>query len=155
MAVSDAQGNVALLRGQVADGYAKIESFGELTVRYAHYTYSGMTQAELSLTDRADVLDLLDRMVLPKIHVSGLRLSNNQLTLTVTAGDLQSINLVVQQLETDPLVNFCTVTTAATETIIYRDTNPDEYVSASVTVYLNEPSAVTWDEVERNENSQP
>lgn len=136
--VSRAQAEVSYLQGQVDAGYEKIAGYGELVEEYAHYTYSGMTEEELQRVDRDDVMEMLNRVIIPEAHISGWTLSGNELNLPITGATLQRINLLVQQLEQESLVDFCTVQTAATNDaygnqMISADSTD---VTAQVTVYL-------------------
>ena len=137
--VNAAQGRVARVQQELDDGYRLVNSYGELTEQYAHYTYSGMTDAELRRTDRVKVLELLDRVVLPQIFVQGWQLRENELTLFVTGNSLQDVNLLGQRLEQEDLVDYCVVSTA--------ETNQQELnggVSAQVTVRLHDAEEVYW-----------
>lgn len=130
-----AQSEVSNLQVQLDDAYRKLNSFGDMTDEYAHYTYTGMTNEELTRTDRGAVMDLLQRMVLPQAAMSSWSLSGNVLTLNIARGSLQDINILAQELNEDPLVNFCTVTTASTINI--RDDLSAQGVVGQVVVYLN------------------
>lgn len=137
--VSAAQNRVANVQLQLDDGYRTINSFGELTEQYAHYTYSGMTDAELRRTDRVAILDLLDRVVLPQADVQGWQLEENELTLYVTGKTLQEVNLLGQRLEQEDLVDYCIVSTAETN---QQDLNGE--VSVQVLIRLRDAEEVYW-----------
>ena len=143
---------------QLKAAQKKLESFGELESEYAHYTYTGMTDEELSLANRADVISLVERVVLPSDLTISWSLSGNKLSLTVTAETLQDINLLVQEIENDPLVSYCTVVSAKhdeeketnTATVLTMSETEDEasvaesdtvvtstFVKGSITVYLH------------------
>ena len=130
-----AQSEVSTLQVQLEDAYRQLNSFGDMTEEYAHYTYSGMTAEELARTDRGAVMDLLQRMVLPQAAMSSWSLTGNILTLNISRASLQDINLLAQELNEDPLVNFCTVTTASTSGYQQDGTQGD--VVGQVVVYLN------------------
>ena len=142
IAVSRAQGEVAAVQSQLDADYAKLASFGEMTDEYAHYTYSGMTDEEMARTDRVEVLDLIQRVVLPQAALSSWSVTGNVLTLDISRANLQEINLLAQQLNEDPLVDFCTVTTAAT-----NDPRQDQsqipwgQVTGQIVVYLKSTAA--------------
>jgi hypothetical protein len=70
--------------------------------------------------------------------VTGWDIRGNELTLTLTSDTLQQINLIAQKIEAEEIVDFCTVTTAATyESLYYRPTDPaDTRVTARIVVYL-------------------
>ncbi len=141
--VSNAQREAAEARAELDATYKKIEEYGELEELYAHYTYSDMTEEELLRVDRVEVVSLIKRIVMPRAAVYSWSVSANQLTVNVTGNTLQEINLIAQKLEEDPLVDFCTVITAATDNIkTYAYwTADDEYstVDAQIIAYLTQP----------------
>lgn len=132
IAMSRAQGEVSAMQAQLDAGYAALTNMDELKDTYGHYTYSGMTQEELGRTDRVKVLQLIQKVVIPEATVNNWSISGNILTLNIERSTLQDINLLVQQLNQQSLVSYCTVTTAATGRNV--DT---KNVSAQVLVYLN------------------
>ena len=146
VAVEQARGEVASVERQIAEGKAAIEAFGELADRYAHYTYSGMTDAELSRADRKAVLDMLDRLVLPTNYVESWTLKDNKLTLYISGKTLQELNLVTQLLEQDELVDYCTVTTASTNETDYYDRTVEAFsnVMAQLVIHLRSSQEVHW-----------
>lgn len=138
-AVSDRLAEVELqkriareLELQVLELEAYIENLEDFSDVYAHYTYQGLTEEELSYINRPEVLTLLEEVIFPKVWVSSFDLSENQLTLSVTGAALVDINLLVQQLEMHELVDFCNIKTAVTE----ETEENGEQVSGQVTVYL-------------------
>ncbi len=142
--VAAAQAEVARLQNRLDAGYAELADFDDLSDLYAHYTYSGFTVEELNRADRVAVLDLIRRKVIPWSVVSSWTLSENQLTINMAAESLQQINLIVQQLEGEDLVDFCTVNTANTDDNTRGRTESVEYsvVNARVSVYLNSGTEV-------------
>lgn len=145
-ALSRARGEVASLNAEIKENYDKIERYAELEEKYAHYTYTGMTQEELSRVDRTETVKIIERVVLPAATLTGWSIKGNQLSLTVNAQTLQEINLLAQRLETEDLVDYCQVTTAATETrydlveekLITND-DPIYGVTAQITAFLSTP----------------
>ncbi len=137
-ALAKEKAEVERLEQEIATGYAKIDSYGELTEKYAHYTFSDMTQEELTRSDRVEIVDLVRRIVLPEATVTGWDIRGNELTLTLTSDTLQQINLIAQKIEAENIVDFCTVTTAATyENQYYYSNDPaDTRVTAKIVVYL-------------------
>ena len=143
MAVSRAEGEVRALQTQINEGYRRIDSFGEISDVYAHYTYSGMTDEEVHRADRGDILRLIRRVVLPRVEVDAWTLSENTLTVNMTAESLQVINRTVQDMEADEAVSFCSVNTAATnETVRGAVTGENGTVTARVVAYLNPAEGV-------------
>ena len=138
--MSRAQGEVSSIQSQIDQGYARLSSAGDLTDEYAHYTYSAMTAEEMARTDRVDVLNLIQRVVLPQAMVSTWSVHENVLTLGLSQSSLQQINLLAQQLRDDPLVDFCTVTTASTAGNKAGTDQPQQgpgEVTGQILVYLN------------------
>ena len=139
VAVSRAEAQVSALQNELNAAYDKLNSFGELTELYAHYTYSGMTQDEISRADRGSVIAMIRRLILPRGEVTSWTLSGNTLTVNMTVQDLRTVNRTVQDIESDEHVSFCSVNTAATT----DKTTAAEAVNARITIYLNPPEEVT------------
>ena len=149
IAVSRAEGEVAAVQRELDAAYRRLDSFGELTELYAHYTFSGMTDEEIHRTDRAEILNLLRNVILPDVAVDAWNVKGNVLNVTMTADTLEDINRNVQKINGNELVDFCTVNNAKTnenrrtvtgggreETII------ETSVTAQVMAYLNPDEGV-------------
>jgi hypothetical protein len=79
------------------------------------------------------VLKLLQKSIIPQAEVNNWTVSGNLLTLNLMRSNLQEINLLVQDLNEDELVDYCTVTTASTGN---RNDTGQGQVNAQVLVYL-------------------
>jgi HAMP domain-containing protein len=112
--VAAAQQEVSALQARLDADYAELAGFEDLNDRYAHYTYSGFTEEELTRTSRVEVLRLIRRVVLPNVTVNAWSLSSNELILDITGNSLQEINLLAQAVQGNSMVNYCTVSTANT-----------------------------------------
>ena len=66
-AMSQAQGRVTRLQGDLDSAMDALENIGDVSEAYAHYTMEGMTAAELNLVDRVLVLALVDS-ILPVVE---------------------------------------------------------------------------------------
>ena len=132
--------HVAALRAQLSQEYDKVASFGSIADEYAHYTYSGMTEEELSLVDRADVIRMIKEGTENNREVESWSLKGNGVTLTVSGRDLQEINQLARRLEQFDLVNTCTVTAASKEEIQAQGSSGPEdgssVVRANIIVFL-------------------
>ena len=135
--VNAAQSKVYNLQSQLDAGYRELADFDDLSNLYAHYTYSGFTNEELNRTDRVDVLHLIRTMVIPYSEVSSWSMSGNQLTMYLKADSLQQVNLIVQQLEAQDLVDYCTVNTANTNETRAVVSAEDNAVRARIQAFLN------------------
>lgn len=105
------------LRNELSMANAKLDSFGELKETYAHYTFADMSSEELSRVERSDVVDLIERIVLPAAELNSWNVRQNQLTLNVTLDTLQDTNMLAQILNDDDMVEFATVKNAVTNEI--------------------------------------
>lgn len=136
--VSAAQAEVSRLQTRIDQGYEELAGFDDLADLYAHYTYSGFTPEELNRSDRVEVLRLIRSVVLPRAEVSSWSLSGNILTINLNAETLQDINLLIQQLESEDMVDFCTVNTANTKDNARRiETEELGAVKGRIIAYLN------------------
>ncbi len=113
--LNKAQGVVSSLQSQLNECYNKLDQYSDLEEKYAHYTFTGMTEEELSRVDRTETVKMIERVVLPSSRLSGWSINSNQLSLTVSAKTLQEINLIAQRLENEEIVDYCQVTSAATD----------------------------------------
>lgn len=135
-ALSRSESALAAARNKLDAGYKRIEDFGELTELYGHYTYSGMTEEEINRADRIGIIDLISKHLIGNVTVGSWTVADNRLTIILTGESLQQINLLVQELEKEPTVDYCTVTRASTEDDRIDDTDDRTTVTAQVTVYL-------------------
>ena len=111
------QQKVRDLRNELSLANAKLDSFGELKNTYAHYTFADMTSEEMNRVERSDVVELIERIVLPSAQLNSWNIRQNQLTLNVTLNTLQDTNLLAQILNDEEMVEFATVKNAVTNEI--------------------------------------
>ena len=69
-AVDEAAARVADLRTQLDSVEDQIDAIGEIEDTFAHYTIDGMTQTELGLVDRVDILKLVRRVQIANASMS-------------------------------------------------------------------------------------
>ena len=139
VAVNRAESSLAAVQSELDACNEQISKYGELNEVYAHYTYSGMTEEELALVDRVKVMDLLQRVVLPRTQVREWSVSGNLLSLGIEGDTLQDINNTVQALMADELVSYCEVHTATTDEDKNRNYLIEEEtdkVTANIVVHL-------------------
>ena len=132
-----AQAEAASLQAKIDANYAKISELQGITDEYAHYTYPGMTPDELALVSRVDVMDLISRDVLPYASLSNWTLQGNTLNMTIYNTTLASVNQIVAYINTESIVNYSFVQTAATDN--YAEVLPGSEVTAQITIYLQIP----------------
>lgn len=128
------------LQQKVDEVHAEIAELQGVTDEYAHYTTDGMEEEELSLVNRVDVMNLINRLVLPHASVGSWSLQGNTLVLTITNTTLSWVNRIVQEFNMEEMVNYCFVQTAATEATAAKD------LTAQLTAYLQDPEAAAAQE---------
>lgn len=114
-AMMRADGDVARLQMQLDQAYARNGSYEGLEDEYAHYTFSGMTEEELSLVNRSPVIRMIENEFNTEEAQNSWTLSGNILTITVTGRNLQEVNVLARRLEAYDIVNTCIVTNAVKE----------------------------------------
>lgn len=135
IAVSEASGRVSRLRSNLDSALELSQSFGDVEDTYAHYTTAGMTAQELGLVDRVRVTELVGT-ILPAGDVAKTwSVSDNVLTVEVSGSSLETLNDLARQMEEDPIVDSCTITTANKDDRL----DPGEEVRARFIVYLRQP----------------
>lgn len=140
MAASEAQGRVDSMQAELAEGYETIKSYGDVADKYAHYTYEDMTAEELSQTDRMKMLQLIDDEILSHLNISSWAISENQIQVVVVGSTLQRINEIVQDVEKQSMVDYCSVEKAATGELAEVQTSGR--VTAQITIYFK-PGSVS------------
>ena len=141
-----ANSEVRQLQRDLDAEYSRIAGFGGLEEEYAHYTYAGMTQEELSLVDRAQIINMIQKETENADNEIAWSVTGNILTLTVAGRDLQEINHIARRLEEYDLVDSCTVTMATKEDVQRTRSSAEIYgdnvVRANITVYLQSETEV-------------
>ena len=80
------------------------------------YTCLAPTDREQALTDRMEVLDLIDQIIRPAARISRVTIQDQQVLVEFSGVSLVETAALVSQLEESPLVARTTVDTAASET---------------------------------------
>ena len=158
-AIANVNREAEQLRVLLNQEYARIASYEGIEDEYAHYTISGMTDEELSLVDRAEVVNMVEKETDISESSTTWSLSGNMLTLTVTGDTLQDINVLARRLEKYDLVNICSVTNAVKEEIRHTTGSNENgaiietstIVRANIIAYLEEPGEEDEKEVEGGE----
>ena len=118
---------VQTVQSQLDSGYAQIEQYGEINDLYAHYTTSGMTDAELKRPDRLQAMEMIQRVIMPRTPVDAWTLSGNQLSMSIIGSTLEAINETAKAIRAEDIVDRCDVNTAATSS---------GSVTANIVIYL-------------------
>ena len=147
-AMQAAENEVITLQRQLDELYELVAQYDELEEDYAHYSYSGMTEYELTLTDRAEIINMIQRVLRPEDSAGSWSVSGNSMTIDVSGSSLQQINELARRMEADEIVDFCTVTNAVM-------TESDGTVSNLLNVTGPEPVYSTPDRGEAGEEPAP
>ena len=106
---------LSTLQDSLAQRTEQLSGYDAMQELYAHYTFSGMTSEEVQRADRLETMQVLRRVVMSRTDLESWTLSGNTLTMTLHSGSLQEVNLLVQKLLAEHIVEYCNVSTAATE----------------------------------------
>lgn len=134
VAEAKAESEVSALQRKINDGYDQIADFGDLVDLYAHYTYSDMTEEELSRVDRSEIIAVMDRVLATDLVIDQWNIQGNKLQVFVYGKTLQEINLVSQKLYDEEGVEYLEVKTASTDINEVREEYKWDLVFAQITV---------------------
>lgn len=130
-----AVGETNEVQKELDQAYKELNDYGMTEDLYAHYTFEDMTTEELAQVEREDVLRLLDEKVIGKCEVEFWSVSENVLTLRIVGSSLGTVNTILQDINSDELVSYSTVSTAKKEE--NDDVSSSAAVTADIVVYLN------------------
>lgn len=133
--LSRAEAQAADAQRQLDRAYATLAEYHMTQDEYAHYTFENMTEEELTQVERADVIRLLDEKVIGRCEVEYWSVSENVLQLRIVGSTLEQVNRILQDLNSDELVSYSTVSTAQKEEKSELGAAPT--VTANIEVYLN------------------
>ena len=103
---------LANARAQLDALTAENESYTELSQEYSKYVVTGLTEEEMDLSDRNELIDLLSDTVMRATYLSSVKVVGNSVAVTCVGVGLQDVSGLVQELEQDERVAYVTVSTA-------------------------------------------
>ena len=112
LAVDALEDEAVRMESQTASVMARL---GEYPAVLEEYTCLAPTERERALTDRMDVLDLIDEVIRPAAHISQVTIQDQQVLVEFSGVTLVETADIVSRLEASPLVARTTVDTAASE----------------------------------------
>ena len=112
LAVDALEDEAVRMESQTASVMARL---GEYPAVLEEYTRLAPTERERALTDRMDVLDLIDGVIRPAAHISQVTIQDQQVLVEFSGVTLVETADIVSRLEASPLVARTTVDTAASE----------------------------------------
>lgn len=121
------------VQSQIATLRETNEAYDQVKEEYSHYSNSFLNEEELAEADRIQVLDLLEKCVLPSADVQSLQVTGNAATLTINDTTLNTVSDIVKALESDSRTDYVTVSTAATSN---QENAGNQFVTANIVINL-------------------
>ena len=112
---SDARNAVIEKQAELALINAKLADYDALAEQYGRYSYGWMSEAETSLVNRTEILELLDKEVLSVAQVEDFAINENILTMNISGATLARASQIVKNLENSPLVKTASVYSASSD----------------------------------------
>lgn len=115
---------------QAVEDYPKVEE------KYRTYSRSWMTAGDqngLAEVDRLDVLDLVEKRLMPYGQINSISLRASVMVVSMSGMNLRDISSMVEQLRDDPIVESAALNLASTE----QDTT-DALMDFTLTVSLQQ-----------------
>ena len=126
-------GRLSRLQEELNVTKEQIGSLEDVDDLYAHYTTSGMTEEELSRVDRTKAMKLIDKAFLHGNKSKSWNLTGNVMTLEVVGPSLRELNELAEQLEENPIVERCVISSANKKIAESSD------VAVTFVIYLKQP----------------
>ena len=110
--MSSASGKANQLKDTLDQTMEAIERYEGVEDSYAHLTYAGMTQEEMSRVDRVRVLELVADILPDNETAKTWSVTGNIMTVEITGRTLEELNELARRVEESPIVDSCVITTA-------------------------------------------
>ena len=112
LGVSNLTDEVSSMKNELSKTEQTINEMADMEDMYAHYTTSGMTEEELSLVDRTKAMKMVDKAFKDGAKANSWNLTGNIMTLQVSGSSLAKLNKLASDLETNPIVERCVISSA-------------------------------------------
>jgi hypothetical protein len=132
-ALMNEQAKVTQLEAEMNQGLATINESKALYDQYNHYTWSSMHEDEVERVSRVKIAKLVDNISSKVTSVNSFTVSDDLLTVNITAPALSTISKLAMGVEAERIVESCNVSTAQTNTEEEKSTNG---VEAQLLVYI-------------------
>ena len=94
---------------------AMLSGYDELANKYGRYSYGWMTDTEINLVNRIDVLNLIEKKIAPRAVIENFAINSNVLTLNIHGLTLDQASDMVKSIEQSELVESASVYNAVAE----------------------------------------
>lgn len=105
--------NLASKQERLAAINTRFTDYEELANQYGRYSYGWMSEAEVGLVNRLDVLNLVEEEIAPYATLENFAVNNNVLTMNIHGITLEDASAMVNRLEQSPLVYNASVYSAS------------------------------------------
>lgn len=129
-ALRTARNNLQLAQMKFDDAQRTLDEYYQARDVYVHVTWSDMTAEENALVNPLNVIALLERFIMPVSSMDTWSIANNSVSVTVTCESLVAINDLVNRLNAEPMVNYCTMNGGSRE-------DAESGVTSNLTIYFN------------------
>jgi len=107
-----AYSDLAAKQEQLAMANARLTGYDEIAHEYGRYSYGWMSESEISLVNRIDILELVEDKIAPNATVENIAINNNVLTMNLHGITLEETSQMVKELEATDMVDRATVYSA-------------------------------------------
>lgn len=114
MGVASAQDELDRMNSEIAALQNRLAVYSEVEEAYVRFGTAWMTDEELALVDRTDMLALLEREIVPAARIGTVTMQGSAMTVELLGITLEDASDIVRGLEQDELVTGVGVSTAST-----------------------------------------
>lgn len=112
---ADAYTELALVQDEMSAIKIKMAKYNELKAEYDRYSNGRMDEDEIATVSRTDVLDIVEKVVMPNALVSEITVEGNTLGLVLHDITLEDSSKLVVELEKEELIADALVSFATSE----------------------------------------
>ena len=131
-----AQASLGQVQSELSAYVQYNEDYDEVNERYSRYFNEYLDEDEAVLQDRMEIMDLFEERVLSQADIESISIRGNICRLVITELPLYRVSSIVADLEESPLVQYISVSTASTEKREDEAIQPQQRVSADLTITL-------------------
>ena len=131
-----AQASLGQVQSELSAYVQYNEDYDEVKERYSRYFNEYLDEDEAVLQDRMGIMDLFEERVLSQADIESISIRGNICRLVITELPLYRVSSIVADLEESPLVQYISVSTASTEKRDDEVIQPQQRVSADLTITL-------------------
>lgn len=93
----------------------RLSEYSELADQYGRYSYGWMSEEEINIVDRMDIIDLIESKIRSAAIVESYAIKDNALTLTIHGVSLERLSKIVEELEKSEIVESVSVNSATAD----------------------------------------